>query len=252
MEARRAGLPHPPARRRWRRSTRASPRRSRPVMQAAEQGRPAGHPRPGGRPHPRGRTSMPWPSRSPWAARMQNIVVDRRGATPRRAIALPQAAGRRPRHLPAPDHHPRLQTLRETGRGQESGLCGRGQRSWWTYDPRYDEHRFRTCWAAPWWWRIWTAASPWPGNIGNRFRIVTLDGQVINRWRLHDRRLASAAARASCPAPTSWNGCSQQRRTCSAQQADAAQQAGGRAARAADGREYELEVAQDQQRRRRD
>ena len=39
----------------------------------------------------------------------------------------------------------------------------------------------RTCWGARWWWRIWTAASPWPGSTSNRFRIVTLDGQVINR-----------------------------------------------------------------------
>lgn len=46
--------------------------------------------------------------------------------------------------------------LREPRLSQEYGFVGIASQLV-TYDPQYDGI-FRICWAAPWWWRIWTAA----------------------------------------------------------------------------------------------
>ncbi len=73
------------------------------VMQAAGRTR-AGHPRPGGQTDDHEQTYAVALEIALGAA-LQNIVVERENDA-KEAIGLPEAAGRRPRYLPAADGHP--------------------------------------------------------------------------------------------------------------------------------------------------
>lgn len=92
-------------------------------------------------------------------AGMQNIVVDREEDGKAAIGYLKQRNGGRATFLPMTAV--RGDVLREDVSG-EYGFVGLAV-DLVTYDKSTTAFS-AICWAVPWWWRIWTAALPWPGN----------------------------------------------------------------------------------------
>lgn len=90
---------------------------------------------------------------------LQNIVVDREEDAKSAIGFLKQRDGGRATFLPLTAI--RGAELREDVSG-EYGFVGVASRLV-QHEAQYDNVS-GICWAAPWWWRIWTAASPWRGS----------------------------------------------------------------------------------------
>ena len=93
-------------------------------------------------------------------AGLQNIVVDREEDAKAAIGYLKQRDGGRATFLPLTAI--RGDELREKGVENEFGFVGVASRLV-SFDPKYQNIVYNL-WAAPWWRRIWTAASPWPGS----------------------------------------------------------------------------------------
>ena len=98
---------------------------------------------------------------------MQNIVVDREEDAKSAIGFLKQRDAGRATFLPLTAI--RGEELRQRGLETEFGFVGLASRLI-EFDEKYRGFS-KTSWVEPWWWRTWTAGSPWPGNIKTHFAL---------------------------------------------------------------------------------
>ena len=181
-------------------------------------------------------------------AGLQNIVVDREEDA-KAAISLPEAAGRRPGHLPAPHRHP---GRRAPGKGRGGGvrLCGHrvpaGALRPQVYRTSFHNLLGRTVIAEDLDCGIAMAR-----KYRNAFRIVTLDGQVINRGGSMTGGSASRQRGRPQPGRRSWSSSPRRTAAMHGQARRRPRQAEEAPRRELAAAQYELETAQAQRRARR-
>ena len=137
---------------------------------------PPGRPRPGGEPDEGGGPLRRGPGDRPGGRPAEHCGGPGGGRQERHPV--PQAAGRRPGHFPAPHRHPGRGAAGARG-GERVRLRGRRSRLI-RYDSKY-EGIFRNLLGRTVVVEDLDCGIAMARKYQNRFRIVTLDGQVINR-----------------------------------------------------------------------